>query len=115
MAGIFQKGLLIIWNFKRHHFSCVLIAVLAANQPAYSESVPAEQASKSGNPGGCHHVTVGVKDLDTALAQWIDMMGFEVRSRQEGPDTGLAALWQIKPEDIERQAIVPDAEQEEVF
>ncbi len=95
-----------MWNFKQYCFIPAVVTLLAVSQPAYSASASAESVPNNSNPGGWHHVTVGVKDLDAALTQWIDQMGFEVRSRREGPDAGLAALWQIEPEDIERQAII---------
>jgi catechol 2,3-dioxygenase-like lactoylglutathione lyase family enzyme len=53
-----------------------------------------------------HHVTVGVADLDTALALWVGKLGFAVLDERAGPDTGLAQLWSIQPEDISRQAMV---------
>ena len=53
-----------------------------------------------------HHVTVGVADLDTALALWVGKLGFAVLDERTGPDPGLAQLWSIQPEDISRQAMV---------
>ncbi len=53
-----------------------------------------------------HHVTVGVADLDTALALWVGKLGFAVLNQRAGPDPGLAQLWSIRPEDISRQAMV---------
>lgn len=53
-----------------------------------------------------HHVTVGVEDLDKAVALWSGVMGLEVRERSEGPDPGLAELWGIDADDIHSQAMV---------
>jgi len=92
-------------NLKKYHFISVLVFLLAVSPQAYSQTA-STAPEISGKPGGWHHVTVGVKDLEVALQQWIGQMGFEIRSQREGPDAGLAALWQIKPDDIERQAIV---------
>lgn len=51
-------------------------------------------------------VTVGVADLDVALALWVDQLGFEVAARREGPDSDLARLWKLAQDDIARQALV---------
>ncbi len=95
-----------MWNFKSYYSLWILIAAVAATHPAVSAAAPIESTPVAQNPGGWHHVTVGVKSLDVALTQWIEMMGFEVRSQREGPDAGLATLWGIESEDIERQAII---------
>lgn len=50
--------------------------------------------------------TVGVADLDAALALWEGEFGFEVAARRNGPDPDLAALWSIRPDDIAAQALV---------
>ena len=101
-----------MWNFKHYYFICVLVAGLATTFAAQCAPATGEPLKENQNSGAWHHVTVGVKDLDAALAQWVGLMGFEVRSRREGADTGLASLWQIAPDDIERQAIIgtPGAE-----
>lgn len=53
------------------------------------------------------HVTVGVADLDSALALWTDEFGFDIRTRRDGPDEGLATLWGLSGGDaITRQAVV---------
>jgi catechol 2,3-dioxygenase-like lactoylglutathione lyase family enzyme len=57
-------------------------------------------------PGAFSHATVGVADLDQALALWLDTFGFELRGRREGADPGLAALWGLEPGRIARQALV---------
>lgn len=76
-----------------------LILTLAA-----CASGPAVQVSES--YAAWTTVSVGVADLDQALALWVDQLGFEIDARRDGPDRGLAALWSIKPEDITRQAVV---------
>jgi catechol 2,3-dioxygenase-like lactoylglutathione lyase family enzyme len=52
------------------------------------------------------HVTVGVADLDQAIAFWTGHFGFEVTARRDGADADLAALWNLAPTNIARQAIV---------
>ncbi|MEE8308054.1 MAG: VOC family protein [Gammaproteobacteria bacterium] len=53
------------------------------------------------------HVTVGVADLDTALALWTEEFGFDIRTQRDGPDEGLAKLWGLDGDDaIARQAVV---------
>ena len=51
-------------------------------------------------------VTVGVRDLDSALELWVDSFGFDVADMRQGPDTELARLWGLEPDDIARQALV---------
>jgi len=99
-------------NLKGLHLIAALLGGLAFTAAAGAESQGEPQSAPDWRSTAWHHVTVGVGDLDEALAQWIGMMGFDVRSRREGPDAGLASLWHIAPDDIERQAIVgtPGAE-----
>ncbi|MEE8306157.1 MAG: VOC family protein [Gammaproteobacteria bacterium] len=52
------------------------------------------------------HVTVGVADLDVALALWVERFGFEIAAQRQGPDAELARLWSLVPGDISRQALV---------
>lgn len=79
-----------------------LFAPVRASAEAPGESPAGQQPPE----GAWYHVTVGVADLDAALDVWVEMLGFEVRTQREGPDEGLAALWQIDPADVERQALV---------
>jgi catechol 2,3-dioxygenase-like lactoylglutathione lyase family enzyme len=51
-------------------------------------------------------VTVGVADLDQALELWEGIFGFSELANSEGDDAELAALWQILPGDIRRQALL---------
>lgn len=54
-----------------------------------------------------NHVTVGVENLDAALEIWVDLLGFEVRQRRDGPDPGLATLWELPgPDAVQRQAML---------
>lgn len=52
------------------------------------------------------HVTVGVADLEPVLDLWQGTFGMEVAARREGPDAGLARLWDIAPERVEAQALL---------
>lgn len=65
-------------------------------------------APKSGSQpiAGWSSVTVGVKDLDVALDLWVDTFGFDLADRRTGPDTELARLWGLVPDDIAEQALV---------
>lgn len=51
-------------------------------------------------------VTIGVADIDPAIALWVDDFGFEVVAERTGPDADLASLWSIGAGDIARQALV---------
>lgn len=52
------------------------------------------------------HLTVGVADLDSALALWTDEFGFDIRTQRDGPDGGLSKLWGLDGDAIARQAVV---------
>ncbi|MEL7296257.1 MAG: hypothetical protein AAGJ86_01280 [Pseudomonadota bacterium] len=56
--------------------------------------------------GSWQTVTVSVADMDAALALWRDQFGLTVVATRDGPDTGLATLWAIKPSDIRRQVLL---------
>jgi catechol 2,3-dioxygenase-like lactoylglutathione lyase family enzyme len=56
--------------------------------------------------GAFAHATLGVASLDEAIAFWTGHFGFEIAARSEGADADLAALWNIAPSDIARQALV---------
>jgi catechol 2,3-dioxygenase-like lactoylglutathione lyase family enzyme len=51
-------------------------------------------------------VSVGVTDLDAALALWQDTFGMELVSTREGPDPDLARLWGLSANDFDRQALL---------
>ncbi len=69
------------------------------NLPELAIDEPFEMASWT-------NVTLGVANLDAALALWVDTFGFEVSLQSEGPDSGLAHLWSLQAQDIARQAVV---------
>ncbi len=52
------------------------------------------------------HLVVGVSDLSTAMNLWVDTFGFEILHRRDGPDHGLARLWELEPERIRAQALI---------
>lgn len=56
--------------------------------------------------GAFSHVTVGVASVSAAISFWQDIFGFEVISRRDGPDAGLATLWDLRPTDVARQALM---------
>ncbi len=51
-------------------------------------------------------VSVGVANLDHALALWRDTFGFEQRGEVHGPDADLAELWDIDADAISRQVLL---------
>ncbi len=55
---------------------------------------------------GWSTVTVGVRDLESALELWVGTFGFHVAELREGPDEDLARLWELDADDIARQALV---------
>lgn len=57
-------------------------------------------------PGAFSHVTVGVTDLDEAIHFWTSTFGLEAMARREGADAELGRLWDIRPGDVRRQAMV---------
>ena len=50
--------------------------------------------------------TIGVANLDMALAFWIGAVGYEVVASAEGSDIGLAQQWNLEPSTIQRQALI---------
>jgi len=55
---------------------------------------------------GIAYITVSVADMQAALGFWVTRMGFEISFHKQGADAGLAALWQIAPDDIEEQVLL---------
>lgn len=51
-------------------------------------------------------VTVGVADLNAAIAFWVHQLGFEILTMKSGEDFELARLWGIQDTDVQGQAIV---------
>lgn len=94
------------------HIAVAAFLCFLAVSDATAEAKEGKRPPAHGSQEVWHHVTVGVADLDAALAVWVGMMGLEVRTQREGADDGLSVLWQIDPDDIERQAMVgtPGAE-----
>lgn len=70
-----------------------------------SKATPAP-APAPGNPGAFHHATLGVADLDAAVAFWAGNFGLTTQARREGPDAALGGLWGIPAARIRRQALV---------
>jgi catechol 2,3-dioxygenase-like lactoylglutathione lyase family enzyme len=61
---------------------------------------------QGGGAAAFSHATVGVADIDSAIAFWVRLFGMEVRARRDGPDAQLALLWGLNAGDITRQALV---------
>ncbi|MGI9232754.1 MAG: hypothetical protein ACR2RD_03910, partial [Woeseiaceae bacterium] len=55
-------------------------------------------------------VTVGVRDLNSALELWVGTFGFNVAKLKDGPDDKVAYLWGLAADDIARQALVRTGE-----
>jgi catechol 2,3-dioxygenase-like lactoylglutathione lyase family enzyme len=69
----------------------------------------AEMSEADASPpalGAFDYVSVGTADLEQALETWRDLFGLEVIARRDGPDAALAALWELEPGAIARQALV---------
>ena len=52
------------------------------------------------------HLVVGVRALPAALQLWVETLGFTILAQREGPDAGLARLWDLQPERIRAQALL---------
>lgn len=52
------------------------------------------------------HLVIGVNDLVAALHLWSETFGFTLMQRRDGPDAGLARLWNLEPERIRAQAML---------
>lgn len=52
------------------------------------------------------HLVVGVSDLAVALQLWVETFGFQILDQRNGPDAGLARLWELEPERIRAQALI---------
>ena len=83
------------------------IAVLGAcaaeeGEESLSRSLPQEVSSIK----AWRFASVGVADLDAALALWRDQFGFEVIHERQGSDPGLEKLWGLPAGAIARQALV---------
>jgi len=63
----------------------------------------------SGNGAGLgpwSSITIGVSNLEDVLAFWRGEFGFDILSRDDGPDEGLNVLWDLPPDAIRAQALV---------
>jgi catechol 2,3-dioxygenase-like lactoylglutathione lyase family enzyme len=52
------------------------------------------------------HLVIGVRDLAAALTLWVQTFGLEIRARRDGPDPGLARLWDLDAGRISAQALL---------
>ena len=83
------------------------LAYLVLLMPFLASSASASQTTSEGEHlSAWTAVTVGVADLDEALALWSDQLGFSLLGSAQGDDAALAELWGLDPDDIARQAIV---------
>jgi catechol 2,3-dioxygenase-like lactoylglutathione lyase family enzyme len=53
-----------------------------------------------------HVATIGVANLDVALAFWIDLVGYNIVSTSSGGDCGLGRQWSLPAEAFKRQALI---------
>jgi catechol 2,3-dioxygenase-like lactoylglutathione lyase family enzyme len=53
-----------------------------------------------------HVATIGVANLDLALAFWIDEVGYSIVATSTGTDYGLSQQWSLPPESFKRQALI---------
>lgn len=51
-------------------------------------------------------IVVGVENIDEATELWVDQFGLDVVSEREGSDTDLSRLWQLKDDEVIKQALL---------
>jgi len=51
-------------------------------------------------------IVVGVENIDKATELWVDQFGLDVVSEREGSDTDLSRLWQLKDDEVIKQALL---------
>ena len=51
-------------------------------------------------------IVVGVQNIDEATELWVDQFGLDVVSEREGSDTDLSRLWQLKDDEVIKQALL---------
>ena len=51
-------------------------------------------------------IVVGVESIDEATELWVDQFGLDVVSEREGLDTDLSRLWQLKDDEVIKQALL---------
>ena len=90
------------YHLHRH----ILVSLTMATCLAFGVTQAKDIARTPLDPYSWAYVTVGVRDLDTAQAFWLDQFGFEIVAEKDGHDPGLAKLWSLKDGDISRQAML---------
>lgn len=51
-------------------------------------------------------IVVGVQNIDEATELWVDQFGLDVVSEREGIDSDLSRLWQLKDDEVVKQALL---------
>ena len=51
-------------------------------------------------------IVVGVQNIDEATELWVDQFGLDVVSKREGIDSDLSSLWQLKDDEVVKQALL---------
>ena len=51
-------------------------------------------------------IVVGVQNIDEASELWVDQFGLDVVSKREGIDSDLSRLWQLKDDEVVKQALL---------
>ena len=51
-------------------------------------------------------IVVGVQNIDEATELWVDQFGLDVVSKREGIDSDLSKLWQLKDDEVVKQALL---------
>ena len=59
--------------------------------------------------------TVGVADMDVALALWRDEFGFDVVFQSDGADESLSALWNLEENSVTRQVLLAGSSADEAL
>ena len=51
-------------------------------------------------------IVVGVQNIDEATELWVNQFGLDVVSERKGSDTDLSRLWQLKDDEVTKQALL---------
>ena len=51
-------------------------------------------------------IIVGVQNIDEAIELWVNQFGLDIVSEREGIDADLSRLWQLKDDEITKQALL---------
>ena len=51
-------------------------------------------------------IVVGVQNIDEATELWVDQFGLDIVSKREGIDSDLSRLWQLKDDEVVKQALL---------